>query len=176
MFALYFVVSDTIRDVTNTNQARQCLGLEYRITGRNLFSGTCESGRHFLCETGKEKILCTRISKCKAVCGNDTSSAYYAISLTLVLPSDQPTECTLTQRGQEYLGVISQSRTNTACERWSDQPEQLLSDYDFGSETVEEAQNYCRNPNGDSAGLWCFTTGTTGTHQYCSQIPKCGKY
>ena len=88
---------------------------------------------------------------------------------------DQPRSCSFTQLGHEYIGVTSQASDGTPCQRWSDQPDQLLRGYYFGSETVEQAQNYCRNPKNDSTGLWCLAD-STGTLQFCSQIPKCGLY
>ena len=33
--------------------------------------------------------------------------------------------------------------------------------------------NYCRNPDGDDEGPWCYTTNPNVRWEYCSQIPRC---
>ena len=33
--------------------------------------------------------------------------------------------------------------------------------------------NFCRNPNGEEAGPWCYTTDPSVRWDYCSQIPDC---
>ena len=33
--------------------------------------------------------------------------------------------------------------------------------------------NYCRNPDGDSGGVWCYTTDPKTQWEYCSQIREC---
>ena len=33
--------------------------------------------------------------------------------------------------------------------------------------------NYCRNPDGDDNGPWCYTTNSKVRWEYCKQIPRC---
>ena len=33
--------------------------------------------------------------------------------------------------------------------------------------------NYCRNPDGDDNGPWCYTTNPKVRWEYCKQIPRC---
>ena len=35
---------------------------------------------------------------------------------------------------------------------------------------------YCRNPNSDSSGPWCYTDGLGEKESCHAQIPKCGEY
>ena len=35
---------------------------------------------------------------------------------------------------------------------------------------------YCRNPNSDSSGPWCYTDGLGEKESCHTQIPKCGEY
>lgn len=33
--------------------------------------------------------------------------------------------------------------------------------------------SYCRNPDNEPGGVWCFTTDPGKRWEYCSQVPKC---
>ena len=39
---------------------------------------------------------------------------------------------------------------------------------------MEQHENFCRNPNNDVNGPWCFTSLETGRMEYCD-IPYCGR-
>ena len=40
-------------------------------------------------------------------------------------------------------------------------------------ETPREAENYCRNPDGDDdEGLWCYTIDPASRWEYCD-VPVC---
>ena len=39
---------------------------------------------------------------------------------------------------------------------------------------VSGLENYCRNPDDDAYGPWCFVDIDTGEMEYCD-IPKCGQ-
>ena len=36
----------------------------------------------------------------------------------------------------------------------------------------EDAMNYCRNPDGESQGPWCYTTDPKSRWEYC-HVPMC---
>ena len=83
--------------------------------------------------------------------------------------------CIRTTSGVEYAGTISSTWTERMCQRWDTQaPHQHeYTDPDlFPDATLEEASNYCRNPNADPAGPWCYTTDPEIPTQYCD-IPMC---
>ncbi len=42
----------------------------------------------------------------------------------------------------------------------------------FPDASLDEAGNSCRNPRGDEAAPWCFTTDPAVTREYC-QLPAC---
>ncbi|CAH1777803.1 unnamed protein product, partial [Owenia fusiformis] len=45
----------------------------------------------------------------------------------------------------------------------------------FPDRTLGEASNYCRNPNNDQNGPWCYTIDSLLIKEYCD-IPFCDKY
>ena len=83
---------------------------------------------------------------------------------TLILPSP----------GSDYKGTVSQTKSGLECRRWDDRTA-LVSGGFQDSKYIGEDENYCRNPDGDSGGVWCFVDGPTSSDywEHCSQIPDC---
>ena len=68
--------------------------------------------------------------------------------------------------GMDYRGTANTTKSGIPCQRWSDtQP------HDHPLTHIGD-HNYCRNPDGDSNGLWCFTTDPNIEFQHCS-VPFC---
>ena len=68
--------------------------------------------------------------------------------------------CKLTQEGSEYRGNISVTMDGVTCLAWASQtphPHETTDPDLFPDDTLEEAQNFCRNPDGSSFGPWCYT-------------------
>uniref|UniRef100_H2YXX2 Kringle domain-containing protein n=1 Tax=Ciona savignyi TaxID=51511 RepID=H2YXX2_CIOSA len=67
-----------------------------------------------------------------------------------------------------YRGTHNFTNTGTACQRWDTNtphtPRYVPVD---GGE-----HNYCRNPDGDLRGTWCYTMNVSSRWEYC-EIPKC---
>ena len=63
--------------------------------------------------------------------------------------------------------------TGASCLSWASTE---LADYVFNDGTSSEASNYCRNPNLDDAGPWCYvdTADDADGWQMCD-IPLCGE-
>ena len=63
------------------------------------------------------------------------------------------------------------------CQAWSSQsPHEHTYNADgmFPDESVTSASNFCRNPNGDHVGLWCYTTDNETRWEDC-YVPTCGQ-
>ena len=84
------------------------------------------------------------------------------------------TECLVTEIGQEYAGTQSTTESGATCVSW-------VQGLPFGSwmndpnafpdPTVGDASNYCRNPDRQTQGPWCYTS-TSGDRENCA-ITKC---
>jgi len=59
-------------------------------------------------------------------------------------------DCTVTKKGEGYLGTVSKTKEGHTCQAWSSQ-----SPNKHGQKTGW-THNYCRNPDGSSS-LWCYT-------------------
>jgi len=65
----------------------------------------------------------------------------------------------------DYRGPISHTKSGLTCQSWSSQTP-------HAHQWCQEYKNYCRNPDGDSGGAWCYTTDPDVPWEYCS-VPDC---
>ncbi|XP_037696384.1 prothrombin [Choloepus didactylus] len=102
------------------------------------------------------------------VCGQDN----FTVQLTprsggtKVKPS-LPWEPCVPERGRHYQGRLAVSAHGSPCLAWaSAQAKALSKDQDF-SPAVPLVENFCRNPDGDEEGAWCYVAGEIGDFEYC---------
>ena len=82
--------------------------------------------------------------------------------------------CKTTQLGREYTGTLSTTPSGRTCQRWDSQsPHDHNRDdpADFPENALPK--NYCRNPDSESGGPWCYTTDPGVRYEYCTQIKYC---
>ena len=64
------------------------------------------------------------------------------------------------------------------CQRWDSQYPHKHTRNDpsaFPCEHLEDAANYCRNPDNGPGGPWCYTTDRNKRWEHC-EVNRCGKY
>ncbi|CAC5392034.1 unnamed protein product [Mytilus coruscus] len=72
--------------------------------------------------------------------------------------------CTLDKFGVKYRGSVNTTKTGRSCQLWSSR---------FEYDQFPDDHNYCRNPNNDSRGPWCYTNDAYKVSESCN-IPYCG--
>uniref|UniRef100_A0A8C2EJF0 Macrophage stimulating 1 n=1 Tax=Cyprinus carpio TaxID=7962 RepID=A0A8C2EJF0_CYPCA len=76
--------------------------------------------------------------------------------------------------GKNYRGVVRKTRKGILCQKWSlNTPHKTK----INPKTHPEANltdNYCRNPDGDHHGPWCYTSDPKTEFDYCA-IKQCEK-
>ena len=85
-------------------------------------------------------------------------------------------ECRQSERGREYMGTLSQTVNGRTCQAWaSDTPHEPNSaaqnDANYPDGSREAAENYCRNPDSDPVGPWCYTTDPDMRWEACNVRP-----
>ena len=68
--------------------------------------------------------------------------------------------------GASYSGNMNVTVSGKTCQAWSAQEP-----HGHNFEEVGE-HNHCRNPDGDSRGVWCYTIDPDEQWEYC-YVPKC---
>ena len=80
-------------------------------------------------------------------------------------------ECKTTRAGLDYMGTESRTMTGHKCQAWNSQkPHQHeigCTDKEFPEKDVDLAKNYCRNPDNDTQGPWCYTADLEKKYDYC---------
>ncbi|XP_028830207.1 muscle, skeletal receptor tyrosine-protein kinase isoform X1 [Denticeps clupeoides] len=77
-------------------------------------------------------------------------------------------------RGRFYQGAVNVTLSGIPCQKWSQQDPHR---HRLSAEVIPElrnAENYCRNPGGESDRPWCYTTNPNVIWEYCN-IQKCSE-
>ncbi|XP_054202553.1 hepatocyte growth factor-like protein isoform X3 [Homo sapiens] len=70
--------------------------------------------------------------------------------------------------GEQYRGTVSKTRKGVQCQRWSAETPHKPQ-FTFTSEPhAQLEENFCRNPDGDSHGPWCYTMDPRTPFDYCA--------
>ncbi|XP_078578599.1 plasminogen-like [Branchiostoma floridae x Branchiostoma japonicum] len=82
------------------------------------------------------------------------------------------TDC-YTGNSVDYRGTLAKTQSGKTCQRWDSQYPQThrYKPQDYPQYGLEE--NYCRNPDRDSVGVWCYTTDSATRWEYCDLSSGC---
>uniref|UniRef100_A0A8D3CDU0 Macrophage stimulating 1 n=1 Tax=Scophthalmus maximus TaxID=52904 RepID=A0A8D3CDU0_SCOMX len=75
------------------------------------------------------------------------------------------------ENGKNYRGMVRKTRKGITCQKWNVNTPHRTRYADHQSANLTE--NYCRNPDGDQHGPWCYTTDPKTEFDYCA-IKQCG--
>ncbi|XP_041058687.1 hepatocyte growth factor-like [Carcharodon carcharias] len=75
--------------------------------------------------------------------------------------------------GTTYRGTVSKTRTGIRCAPWVNY-NQAFKRTIFYTNSENLMENYCRNPDSDKHGPWCYTTDPLTPWDYCA-IESCDK-
>lgn len=78
-----------------------------------------------------------------------------------------PLEPCVSERGRHYQGRLAVTKQGTPCLAWSSPEAQALSRGKSFSPQVPLVENFCRNPDGDEEGAWCYVAGRPSSFEYC---------
>ncbi|XP_072122076.1 plasminogen [Mobula birostris] len=76
--------------------------------------------------------------------------------------------------GETYRGTRSTTSSGRTCQNWSSMTPHFHRAYTPDSHPEAGLErNYCRNPDRDLRGPWCYTTDPDKRYDYCDNIPRC---
>ncbi|XP_056382424.1 prothrombin isoform X1 [Hyla sarda] len=76
--------------------------------------------------------------------------------------------------GQNYLGTISVTRSGRDCQYWASHFPHRTKINPTTHPEYNLTENYCRNPDDNPLGPWCYTKDPEKPREECS-VPLCGK-
>merc|ERR1719223_730269 len=89
-------------------------------------------------------------------------------------PPSLPLGCSSGLLGADYRGSASTAGSGLECQAWTSQtPHAHTRTPSRYPNSGLGAHNFCRNPDGESGGPWCYTMDPSVRWAYCSQIPEC---
>ena len=85
-------------------------------------------------------------------------------------------ECLSTISGWSYTGIQNTTQNGRQCQRWDEQypHSHNVTAAMLPDASLAEVANYCRSPNADTSGPWCYTTDERVRFEYCD-ISKCSE-
>uniref|UniRef100_A0A672IWE3 Hepatocyte growth factor-like n=1 Tax=Salarias fasciatus TaxID=181472 RepID=A0A672IWE3_SALFA len=95
------------------------------------------------------------------------------INFTLYEKKDYVRECIIGTK-DNYRGRRSWTKSNITCQAWSDNNINEHTFYPDRYPTQDLRENFCRNPNNDPGGPWCYTTDPNVRAEECG-IPQCSE-
>uniref|UniRef100_A0A8D0D9T1 Plasminogen n=1 Tax=Sander lucioperca TaxID=283035 RepID=A0A8D0D9T1_SANLU len=74
--------------------------------------------------------------------------------------------------GSDYRGTKSKTKTGTNCQNWGAKYPHRPNFTPESNPLADLESNFCRNPDGDGGGPWCYTTDINTRWEHCG-IPSC---
>ncbi|XP_061570525.1 hepatocyte growth factor a [Cololabis saira] len=93
------------------------------------------------------------------------------VNFTLYEKKDYIREC-ITGTKDNYRGRRSWTKSNITCQAWSDNNINEHTFYPDRYPAQDLRENFCRNPNNDPGGPWCYTTDPNVRAEECG-VPQC---
>ena len=69
--------------------------------------------------------------------------------------------------GLEYRGTLNTTRDGEVCQRWDSQIPHTHNNKPEENPDRGLQENYCRNPDDEPKGPWCYTTDPDIRWEYC---------
>ncbi|XP_059796862.1 plasminogen isoform X4 [Balaenoptera ricei] len=129
----------------------------------------CEEERDFICRAFQYH---SKEQQCVIMAENSKFSPVLRMRDVVLFEKRMYLSECKTGNGKNYRGTMAKTKSGVACQKWSDNsphtPNFSPEKYPFAG--LEE--NYCRNPDNDKMGPWCYTTDPGTRYDYCD-IPEC---
>ncbi|KAI4567575.1 hypothetical protein MJT46_008788 [Ovis ammon polii x Ovis aries] len=164
-------LGDLLDDYVNTQGASLLTLSRKKLAGRSVedCAAKCEEETDFVCKAfqyhGKEQqcVIMGESSK--------TAPVFRMRDVTLYEKRIYLSECKI-GNGKTYRGTTAKTKSGVTCQKWSATSPHVpkFSPEKFPLAGLEE--NYCRNPDNDENGPWCYTTDPDKRFDYCD-IPEC---
>ena len=80
--------------------------------------------------------------------------------------------CKTTKLGREYIGKQNKTISGKTCQRWDSQTPHKHNRNLCKFPDLAKAANFCRNPDKEDEGPWCYTMSRRHRWEYCP-VPFC---
>ncbi|GAA6072259.1 plasminogen, partial [Tachysurus ichikawai] len=131
----------------------------------------CDVETQFTC---RSFVFIEKDQECLTIPANSkTEQVYRRTSTALFEKKRYLLECS-NGVGNDYRGTQSRTKSGILCQRWEALFPHKPNITPKMHPKADLESNYCRNPDGDSQGPWCYTTDINKRWEHCS-IPSCSE-
>uniref|UniRef100_A0A8C2Y6Y4 Plasminogen n=1 Tax=Coturnix japonica TaxID=93934 RepID=A0A8C2Y6Y4_COTJA len=128
----------------------------------------CDAERNFNCRAflfTKKKLQCLTLAE-----NRKTTVAFHSEDAVLYEKKMYLLQC---KRGigEDYRGTEAKTWRGIPCQKWAEKSPHNPNFTPEKHPRAELEENYCRNPDGDVRGPWCYTTDPATRFDYCN-IPE----
>ncbi|KAF4796290.1 hypothetical protein TURU_085266 [Turdus rufiventris] len=137
----------------------------YRANSDEECAEKCENEEKFAC---RAFLFTSKDQQCLTLTENTKTAMVFRRTNAVLYEKRKCKE----GNGVDYRGTEAKTRKGVKCQKWDDN---FPHKPNYTPEKYPEAgleENYCRNPDGDEKGPWCYTTDPDTRFDYCN-IPEC---
>ncbi|XP_064913636.1 plasminogen isoform X2 [Columba livia] len=141
----------------------------YKTNNEKECAEKCEAERNFNCRAflfTRKKLQCLTLAENAktSVMFNSTDAVLYEKKIYLL-------QCKK-GIGKDYRGTEAKTWRGIPCQKWAEKTPHKPNYTPEKHPNAGLDENYCRNPDGDENGPWCYTTDPATRFDYCN-IPEC---
>uniref|UniRef100_A0A672YFE5 Plasminogen n=1 Tax=Sphaeramia orbicularis TaxID=375764 RepID=A0A672YFE5_9TELE len=142
---------------------------QYSVNTVNECSAKCDAETAFTC---KSFIYIEKDQECWTAAANSKTESVLRRSSTSLYEKDlYLLEC-VNGIGRDYRGTKTRTKTGKTCQKWASSFPHRPNITPQSHPLADLESNFCRNPDGDSGGPWCYTTNPNTRWEHCN-IPNC---
>lgn len=101
------------------------------------------------------------------VCGENRTTVPFSPRSRPQDTTQKKQEPCVPEKGLLYKGTLSITHSGAQCLPWSSDIARQISHGKNFLPNVNLVENYCRNPDNDEEGVWCYVNHPNMTHDYC---------
>ncbi|XP_024051597.2 plasminogen [Terrapene carolina triunguis] len=141
----------------------------YKTNRKEECAEKCEAETKFTC---RAFLFTNKDQQCTTLAENTkTSELVRRTDVVLFEKRIYLLECR-TGKGKDYRGTVSKTQSGVPCQKWSDSKPHIPNYTPDNTPSAGLEANYCRNPDEDGKGPWCYTTDPDTRYDYCN-IQEC---
>ncbi|KAM9798575.1 plasminogen [Neosynchiropus ocellatus] len=142
---------------------------QYSVNTVAACAAKCDSETQFTC---RSFTYIEKDQECWTLGANSKSEITLRRSSTVLYEKkDYLLEC-VSGIGTDYRGTKSKTKTGKTCQRWEAKEPHRPNLTPQSHPKADLESNFCRNPDGDSGGPWCYTTDPNTRWEHCG-VPSC---
>uniref|UniRef100_A0A8D2LR25 Plasminogen n=1 Tax=Varanus komodoensis TaxID=61221 RepID=A0A8D2LR25_VARKO len=142
---------------------------QYRTLSKEECAEKCDGETEFIC---RSFIFAVKVETCTTLPDNSKTAHLFRKADAILFEKRIFLLNCRRGNGYDYRGTISTTRRGVTCQRWASNSPHVPNYSPRTHPNASLEKNFCRNPDNDEEGPWCYTTDPETRFDYCN-IPEC---